>query len=405
MEKKTGLVICYFHVNYGSMLQAYATQYFFDKMGLPNEAVYCSNPHMYMTMPKTEYYFHKLTNRELLADKLKRTAGGVLQRLEDRESVRRQRERELKFRQFSEEHFRVSKPYRNRSELENSAEKYSLFVVGSDQLWSPANIDNDFYTLTFVPDHIPKIAYATSFGTSSLPKYQHRKAREFLERFDAVSVREDSGKRLVEQLSEKKASVVVDPTLLLERADWEALGHDKPLIREKYIFCYFLGNNRKNREFALRLKRQTGYRIAAILHMDEYVRGDKNFADITPYRAGPAEFVNLIRYAEYVCTDSFHGTVFSVIFGKKFFTFNRFHSGSSISTNSRIDTLLSMLSLEERRKTGEEEIRKCMAQEIDYDSVYKKLDRRRKESIVFLKNALRDTGCCVRIEEGEKNEK
>lgn len=399
--KKVGLVICYFHINYGSMLQAYATQYTLDKMNVENEAVFCNDPHMYMTMNKWEYYFHKLTDPELVADKIRRTRGKIFHRFFKTDFYEKQKLRNHKFEEFSADHFRVSKPYKNRNELVRDADNYGAFIVGSDQLWSAANIDNDFYTLTFVPDHIPRIAYATSFGTSKLPAYQHRKAKEFLERFDALSVREESGRKIIKALTGRDARVVLDPTLLLEREDWEKLAGEQPVLNEKYIFCYFLGANSANREFASRLRQKTGYRIAALLHMDEYVRSDEGFADYAMYDIGPAEFVNLIRNAQYVCTDSFHGTVFSIIFEKQFFTFNRFRKGSSISTNTRIDSLLSMLDLEERRKTGGEDVSICMKQIPDYSGVREKLRDRRRESLDYLKSSLENAKNSEKTVEGE----
>lgn len=392
--KKIGLVICYFHENYGSMLQAYATQHIFDRMGAANEAVYCRDPHMYMTMPKLQYYFHKLTNKDLLLDKIKRSRGKLFHKIFKTDFYANQNIRSAKFQEFSGRAFRVSKEYHNREELIRDAENYAAFVVGSDQLWSPANIDNDFYTLTFVPEGIPKIAYATSFGTAVIPSYQHKKARAFLERLDYISVREVSGKKLVKELSGRDAQVVIDPTLMLNRQDWQKFRKKAPIGEDRYIFCYFLGNNRSNREFALRLKEKTGYRIVALVHMDEFVREDEDFADLTPYDVGPEEFVDLVSRAEYVCTDSFHGTVFSIIFGRRFFTFNRFSQSSTISTNTRIDSLLAMLSLEDRRKTGSEDISECMAQKIDFDRAYEKLEQKQKEAEDYLKRALR---CICRI--------
>ena len=385
--KKIGLVICYFHENYGSMLQAYATQRIFDKLDLPNEAVYCHDPHMYMTMPKWSYYYHKLTNKDVLIDKIKRTQGKFVNRLLKTEFYSRQAIRSEKFKEFSRKTFRVSRPYANRCELMEDSSNYAAFVVGSDQLWSPANIDNDFYTLTFVPDEIPKIAYATSFGTSSIPRYQYKKAKEFLDRFDSISVREESGRRLVEKLSGKRAEVVLDPTLLLPREEWERFSCRPPIIEGDYIFCYFLGNNRKGRRFAEKLRAETGCRIAALLHMDEYIPEDESFADLAPYDIGPEEFVNLIRHASYVCTDSFHGTVFSIIFQRRFFTFDRFDSNSTISTNTRIETLLGMAGLE-RRRMCEDCLPETVFEELDFSAAEKKIRKKREESLEYLVRSL-----------------
>lgn len=89
-------------------------------------------------------------------------------------------------------------------------------------------------------------------------------------------------------------------------------------IKEPYLFCYFLGNNPEQREFVKRFKDKTGYKIVQLQHCDEYIKSDVEFPDYTPYNVGPAEFVQLIRDAEYVFTDSFHASVFSLLYEKRF---------------------------------------------------------------------------------------
>ena len=153
--------------------------------------------------------------------------------------------------------------------------------------------------------------------------------------------------------------------------------------------CYFLGNNIEHRKFAERLKAKTGYKIVSLNHADEYVKYSDVYADETPYDIGPAEWINLIRNAEYVCTDSFHGTVFSLINNTKFYTFERYSSkNSKISTNSRIHSLLGIVNLKERILTGTESIDDVLQYEINFDSVNKQLDDFRKASKEFLYNSL-----------------
>lgn len=95
----------------------------------------------------------------------------------------------------------------------------------------------------------------------------------------------------------------------------------EPIIKGKYILCYFLGNNPPHREFAEKLKKETGCKIVALTHLDEFVKSDEGYADETPYNIDPADFLNLIRNAEYVCTDSFHCSVFSILYKKSFIHF------------------------------------------------------------------------------------
>ena len=107
------------------------------------------------------------------------------------------------------------------------------------------------------------------------------------------------------------------------------------IVKGKYILCYFLGNNPLHREFAKRLKEVTGCKIIALTHLDEFVKSDEGYADETPYDIDPADFLNLIRNAEYVCTDSFHCSVFSILYKRQFFTFRRYNRNTKQSTNSR----------------------------------------------------------------------
>ena len=158
--------------------------------------------------------------------------------------------------------------------------------------------------MNFVPDFVNTIAYATSFGQSELPKDSSQKASVFLKKIKHIGVREESGQKLVKKLAGRNVPVVCDPTLLFTGEEWMSIQQEKPIMEGRYIFCYFLGNNPPHREFAKRLKEQTGCKIVALTHLDEYVKSDEGYADETPYDIDPADFLNLIRYAEYVCTDS-----------------------------------------------------------------------------------------------------
>ena len=144
-------------------------------------------------------------------------------------------------------------------------------------------------------------------------------------------------------------------------------------------------------QFAKELKKITGYKIVALQHLDEFVEYDMGFGDIIPYDIGPAELVNLIRNAEFICTDSFHGTCFSILDHKKFFVMNRFTNSNTQSTNTRIDSLLSLVGLESQRIGGdwkENNFYELLNTEILYESVDKRLEEERQKSLMYLKNAL-----------------
>lgn len=166
----------------------------------------------------------------------------------------------------------------------------------------------------------------------------------------------------------------------------------KPLVDGKYIFCYFLGNNPPHREIAKRLREKTGCKIIALTHLDEYVKSDENYADETPYNIDPADFLNLIRNAEYVCTDSFHCSVFSILYKRQFFTFRRYARNTRQSTNSRLDTLFNMVGIRGRMMTDTENIEDCLNIKTDFDAVHEKLKNVRAKSYAYLEAALKDEG-------------
>lgn len=391
---KVGIASCYYHHNYGSMLQAYATQRAVQALGHQAITIYCASPKQFMTESKIKYYAQRLWQSIKTREALQRKGREIQARIalffhpDLKASIAL---RDKLFNQFYREHIILSKPCANRAALTQLTEGFDAVVVGSDQLWSTMGIEQDYFTLTFVSDHVRKIAYATSFGTPTLPKYQHETARKFLQRFHALSVREKSAVSLIKSLEvTKDVQMVLDPTLLFDAESWSQLQND-PNIEGDYILCYFLGINQEHREIACQIQKLMGYKIVALQHLDEYIRADEKFGDIKPYDVGPTQFVNLIRNAAFVCTDSFHGTCFSILHHKSFLTFNRFIEQSRESTNTRIHSLLSLTGLEGRRigkRPTEDELRKLCFENIDFSTADQQLERERERSFAYLKNAL-----------------
>ena len=339
--KKVAIVSCYFKHNYGSMLQAYATQQILNDMGIENETINIEKNEDF-SKGKKKYYLTQITNISFLKSKLGMAKLKIDKKL-NRNLGKNIQIRDKKYKKFKK-NFNLTIPYKNYKELVQISETYSSVIVGSDQLWLPVNVVADYYTLNWVPDNINKISLATSFGVSSIPNKYRKIYKSFLSRIDNLSVRETSGVKLAKELANKDAALVCDPTMLLTKQEWMKIQDEEPIIKDKYILCYFLGKNIEHRKFAEKLKAKTGYKIVSLNHADEYVKYSDKFADETPYDIGPAEWINLIRNAEYVCTDSFHGTVFSLINNTKFFTFERYSTkDAKLSTNSRIYSLLGMV--------------------------------------------------------------
>lgn len=396
MEKKIAIVSCYFQKNYGSQLQAYATQMVFNKLGLKNETICIDGLLPEINKAKYKYFLSRLFDINTVKDKMA-TMRKMIAEKRNPEYAKNLNIRYGMFRNFASTMFTLSNKYNSKVQLGKKANEYAAFVVGSDQLWLPSNIAADYYTLNFVPDNVCKIALATSFGISVLPEKYGRIAKLFLNRIDYVSVRETSGQELVRQWAERDVPVVCDPTIMFDAEEWKtaigAVDDGKRFAKgEKYLFVYFLGNNLWEREIVKRVKKETGLKIVQIAHCDEYIKSDEGFADFTPYDVGPREFVELIKDAEYIFTDSFHCSVFSMLNGKKFFTFPRYNSDGPVSTNGRLYSLLSLVGQEGRmvRKTDDFNVPERLKEEFDYSIVHNELSKLRQFTWDWLKNALRE---------------
>lgn len=391
--KKTAIVSCYFQHNYGSMLQAYATQMALDKLDCENETIDIAGLNHEIKKAKILYFAKASLTSDILISKLGMAKNVLIKKFSKNDYARLSKIRSDKFDAFSKKYFRLSSRYDSKEELGKKCdENYSAVLVGSDQLWLPGNIAADYYTLNFVPTTVNSIAYATSFGQSSLPKDSARKASIFLKKIKHIGVREESGQKLVKELAGRDVPVVCDPTLLFTGDEWMKIQKKEPIIEGKYILCYFLGNNPPHREFAKKLKKETGCKIIALTHLDEFVKSDEGYADETPYNIDPADFLNLIRNAEYVCTDSFHCSVFSILYKKEFYTFRRYNRNTRQSTNSRLDTLFKITGIEGRLLTGDEKIEDCLNIKTDFDAAHEKLVGARQQSYEYLKVALQDEG-------------
>lgn len=389
--KKVGIVSCYFQPNYGSMVQALATQMALDKLGYDNETIDISCFNGEIRKAKIKYFVKAALTSDIMLSKMGMAKNVLIKKFSKNAYAENSAIRKRKFDEFSKKVFRLSERVNSIAELGMyAADHYTTVIVGSDQLWLPVNIAADYYTLNWVPDSVNTVAYATSFGQSVLPKESTRKAEVFLKRIRHIGVREESGQKLVKQIAGRDVPVVCDPTLLFTGEEWLTIQRKEQIIKEPYIFVYFLGNNLPHREFVKKLKAETGCKIVALVHLDEFVKSDEGYADYTLYDIDPADFLNLIRNARYVCTDSFHCSVFSLQYEKTFFAFRRYTRKTASSTNSRLDTLFKLAGIQGRILTGVEDIKECLARTIDYKAVQENLAEIRNQSYEYLKAALLD---------------
>lgn len=370
-----GVCIKYMHENYGGILQAYATVSYLENQGVDYELI---------------RYTRKKTVKEALKDIprlfnavwLNSRYEGVQKKLSLKKYPDYAKNNEIRMKAFAGfkkwAFRRFSDEYVGYAKLCEGSKKYLSVISGSDQLWSPAGLPTNYYNLMFVPDETLKISIASSFGVKQIPWYQKKRTAQYLKRIEYVSMRESRGSEIVKELTGRTVPTILDPVFFLSREEWLERIPNKREVSEPYIFAYFLGANKKHRAAVKELSKATGFKIVALRHMDQYVETDENFGDIAPYDVDPRRFLNLLRNAEYICTDSFHGTAFSIINKKQFVVFNRYSEASSFSKNSRIDTLCQNFGLENRRYSGDLDIIRIVENKIDYVKVTARFDKQKQ---------------------------
>lgn len=381
--KKLGICVCYQHRNYGSQLQSFATTVELRKRNIDFEIIRYKKK---ITPAFLLNSIGKLFNPVFINDRiLVRYRKKIILKTKP-ELNRNNNIRNACLAKFSKERFTELSPvYYGYDELCKKSKHYNGVMVGSDQLWGPSGITSNFYNLMFADDSTYKFSYAASFGVSQIEKKHHKLYNTFLSRMNSISVRENSGKKLVKELSTKTAEVVVDPVMLLTAEEWLDEIPNENRFNEPYIFAYFLGKSEEHRRAVTEFAKGRGLKIVTSHHMDSYNKADEGFGDYAPFDVGPAEFVNFIRNAEYVFTDSFHGSVFSALYQKKFLVFTRYSNDSISSKNSRIDSFCENYALSDRRFNGNIN---AVNKPIDYNNVLNKINAHRKASKEFLDRAL-----------------
>jgi len=266
------------------------------------------------------------------------------------------------------------KPAHDLSKIGND---YDYFVVGSDQVWNPHFSDLEHCFLTFVPKE-KRIAYAASISCPDIPEKDKNLFKQGVTDMAHISMREQAGADMVKSFSGREVSVVVDPTLLLTADEWRKVSRQPAWYHgEDYILTYFLG---KRPEVVDKLSQETGLPVVNILDRDVYEH----------YVTSPDEFLWAIEHAKLLYTDSFHGTVFSILFRTPFVVCNRIGSGVFEKMGSRIDTLLGYFGLEARRGTKNNGY--AIAEPLDapdWSQVDAVLARERKRSDEYLRQALK----------------
>ena len=363
MNKKYGILTWYKTYNYGSALQAYALQTVIKNLGYDCEFI--------------NYQGH-LNNKSVF--KLKR----ILNKIKKVPFYKQIKEKSRLFNAFINDNINESKLCGNSREIRSLEDNYLGFICGSDQIWTPTpNGFDPTYVLDFASDNIKKISYAPSIGYPRIIDKYKNDMKELISRFDFISIREEHGAKIIKELTGRDSKVVLDPTLLLSQKEWEAFCVD-PNLKEPYILCYFLGNRIGVRNFARELKKITGYKLVVIPVLDE----DLFFGDITKINVGPKEFVGLVKNAEYVCSDSYHATIFSINLGTNFFALKRHEDSDIENQNLRIVNMLERLNLSDRF-VNSDDYNIGQNLNMDFSKSNQALELLRNDSVDYLKKALK----------------
>ena len=364
---KIGVLTFHKTTNYGAELQKYALQKVLRNNDFNSEVI--------------DYKCEAVENRELTMNLFELIKNKDFKNIlkcvfrSDSQYIRTN-----KFRNFANEHVYTSVDSYDKTNIKKANNKYTDFIVGSDQVWNMTLTNGDYtYLLDFVDDDLKKKSYAASFGYKEIPTEYIEKNKELFNKFEVLNVREKQGKNILSKITNKEVNITIDPTLLLKEEEWDELLNNYVPYKKEYILVYLPEFSKeifsKIRELAKREK-------CKIIYIHGSLRNEIGMKNLRI--ASPIDFLGLIKNAKYVITGSFHAICFSIIFKKEFF----YTIAPMKKNNSRIEDLLKLVDLANRS------INNCMdkkIEKIDYEKVSKIMEQQRNESkTILLKTVQKD---------------
>jgi hypothetical protein len=335
--KKVAIITLNGYFNHGNRLQNYALQQAIESLGFSVETLIVRNETPQQSVGESEG--QKSAQISVNINLVKSLRIWLWKIRNRRNLANLNNERTALFKKFTSDFIHESSiTVSEKSIDETYCANFDFFVTGSDQVWNPMySGGSGLYFLYFVPPH-KRIAYAPSFGVSRIPDPLQENYRRWLSEIEHISVRENDGARICKELTGKDVPVVLDPTMLLSADDWQKIIYKQMPVQQGILLTYFLGE--VSVEYRKIIQNFANLRNLKIVNLSD-------IKDKKAYVSGPSQFVGLIRDAQLFCTDSFHGTVFSIIFHTPFVVFKRSASHGS-SMFSRLETLLKTFDLEHR---------------------------------------------------------
>ncbi|UZQ50361.1 polysaccharide pyruvyl transferase family protein [Clostridium kluyveri] len=364
---KIGILTFHRPINYGAILQVTALQEYLNFRG--EDAVVIDYRH-----PRIE------NDRRLIGSrchKKRSIYANVRSMIRDIIEYHREKQLHDSFDHFMAKYLQLTKICDSNESLRKVASKMNILLVGSDLVWN-WELDselNEVFFLQFAKDlRCYKCSYASSIGSSKIPKPLEKKYSKYLENFNAISVREETAKDLLQLLVNKDIEVVLDPTLLLNEFQWKKF-EEHVTLPKKYILIYLLEHSSDINNIVKYMVKKCGLPILFFDRLNIYKCKGK-----CVHTANPGQFLTLIKKAEFVITNSFHGTAFSILYKKSFFCIP--HS----SRGSRMIDLLNKLGLNSRIVRNVDDLEKELINPINYKAAYKKLKRYTYMSIEYMNN-------------------
>lgn len=370
-----GIITLHDVANYGSCLQAYATQQTIMRLGWDSVIVDYHRPNN-----SPESLIRSFFKRRGFSEKSIIVRAATLRPLCSafREYYLR---RGQVFERFRKRNLNLTSPYYSEEELEQRPPTADVYCTGSDQVWNSiwnGGFEKPLF-LEWVPAGMPRIAFSASIGREELDEWEKPLMKSALEQYSAISMREISGVRLLSELGLDGVSLVLDPTLTLVKEEWSQVATFPSDLPEEYILSYQLNPNDSFVEYTRKLGEALGIPIIKICYRSvDRQRGAINL--LTPE---VTDFLGLFLGASYVVTDSFHATAFSLNFKKPFVSI----APSRFST--RIKSILELTDMEDRLLDDYSDI-ELMVAPIDFSRASSRLSDAREKTLTFLRNALSD---------------
>ena len=325
--KKLGIITFHASHNCGSMLQAYALQCFLKKNGYDPEIInFSSNgqQRIYSLFVENNSVKNLIKNCIIFLHK---------SRIKNNFN---------KYEEFKSKNFKLTDYFTSNSE--EIVDKYDAVVAGADQIWNVTISDFDkAYFLSWV-DNAKKIAYAPSFGAKNVMTCMDDPTiiKKYLDDFDSISIREKNGQKWIKELTGKDVPVVLDPTLLVEKADYEIITSNDLKLPSKYIFYYSPSYSKKINDLVNKISKRYKLPVIAFNSKSFYFKMMNFHGFKLPDFEDPSAYLQLMKNAEMVITTSYHGTIFSSIYRKNFWVIK---NGQMFGDDDRVATLIDQLSI------------------------------------------------------------